>query len=130
MNRKEAAELLPIIQAFVEGKIIQVKWNNEWVDIVKDDTVNLIRILECQPNFRIKPEETSDNNPSASTSEYHYECFDNGCTLAGGDIKMCAIGYDDSNKILGEFILADISHHCNLTCSNKVKITVKIESED
>lgn len=83
-------------------------------------------ILECS----IKPEVTSDNNPSVSTSEYHYECFDNGCTLAGEDIKMCAIGYDDSKKILGELILADISHHCNLTCSNKVKITVKIKSED
>ena len=77
-----------------------------------------------------KPEVTSDNNPSVSTSEYHYECFDNGCTLAGEGIKMCAIGDDDSKKILGEFILADIIHHCNLTCSNKVKITVKIKSEN
>lgn len=77
-----------------------------------------------------KPEVTSDNNPSPSTLEYHYECFDNGCTLAGEGIKMCAIGDDDSKKMLGELILADIIHHCNLTCSNKVKITVKIESED
>lgn len=83
-------------------------------------------ILECS----IKPEVTSDNNPSVSTSEYHYECFDNGCTHAGEGIKMCAIGDDDSKKMLGALILADIIHHCNLTCSNKVKITVKIKSED
>lgn len=83
-------------------------------------------ILECI----IKPEVTSDNDTSVSTSEYHYECFDNGCTLAGEDINMCAIGDDDSKKMLGELILADIIYHCNLTCSNKAKITVKIESED
>lgn len=57
MTRKQAKELLPIIQAFAEGKTIQIKWNNnEWVDIEKDDTLSLVRILECRSNFRIKPE--------------------------------------------------------------------------
>lgn len=82
-------------------------------------------ILECS----IKPEVTSDNNPSASTSEYHLECFDNGYTIAEEEVKVCAVGDDDTKKLLGEFIFEDIRHHCNLTCSNNVKITVKIESE-
>lgn len=30
MNRKEAAELLPIIKAFSEGKEIQYKENGRW----------------------------------------------------------------------------------------------------
>lgn len=82
-------------------------------------------ILECS----IKPEETSDNNP-VSTSEYHLECFDNGYTIAEEEVKVCAVGDDDTKKHLGEFIFADLIHHCNLTCSNKVKITVKVENED
>lgn len=77
-----------------------------------------------------KTEEASDNNPSVSTSEYHLECFDNGYTIAEEEAKVCAVGDDNTKKHLGEFIFADIIHHCNLTCSNKVKITVKIESED
>lgn len=125
MNRKEAAELLPIIKAFSEGKPIEQRCAESWVEIDEDSDFHF-----PANSYRIKPEVTSDNNPSVSTSEYHYECFDNGCTLAGEDIKMCAIGDDDSKKMLGELILADIIHHCNLTCSNKVKITVKIKSED
>lgn len=127
MTREELKDFVPIIQAFAEGKTIQYyyKRGKKWMDI---DNLH----VEClkTAGYRIKPEETSDNNPSVSTSEYHYECFDNGCTLAGEDIKMCAIGDDDSKKMLGELILADIIYHCNLTCSNKVKITVKIKSED
>ncbi len=125
MNRKEAAELLPIIKAFCEGKTIEQRCAESWVEIDEDCDFHF-----PANSYRIKPEVTSDNNPSPSTLEYHYECFDNGCTLAGEGIKMCAIGDDDSKKMLGELILADIIHHCNLTCSNKVKITVKIESED
>lgn len=34
MNRKEAAELLPIIKAFSEGKTLQIRQNgSEWIDI-------------------------------------------------------------------------------------------------
>lgn len=34
MNRKEAAELLPIIKAFSEGKTLQIRQNGrEWIDI-------------------------------------------------------------------------------------------------
>lgn len=110
----------------LEGKTIQCyhKLNKEWVDIDDLFIGNDISL------YRIKPEVTSDNNPSVSTSEYHLECFDNGYTIAEEEVKVCAVGDDDTKKHLGEFIFADLIHHCNLTCSNKVKITVKIESED
>lgn len=124
MTREELKDILPIVQAFVKGKKIEFR-NMGFVENWKEVEEIPGLAINCY-EYRIKPEVTS----SPSTLEYHYECFDNGCTLAGEDIKMCAIGYDDSKKILGELILADISHHCNLTCSNKVKITVKIESED
>ena len=51
MNRKEAAELLPIIKAFSEGKIIQVKQTTgEWVSFSHIS-------FEGEPKcYRIKPE--------------------------------------------------------------------------
>ena len=49
MEREEAKELLPIIQAFAEGKTIQVWANDTW----KDEDYPFFGPL-CQ--FRIKPE--------------------------------------------------------------------------
>ena len=49
MTREEAKELLPIIQAFVEGKTIQVWANDTW----KDDEYPFMEVL-C--HYRIKPE--------------------------------------------------------------------------
>ena len=49
MTREEAKELLPIIQAFAEGKTIQVWTNDTW----KDEDYPFFWPL-CQ--FRIKPE--------------------------------------------------------------------------
>ena len=60
MNRKEAAELLPIIQAFAEGRTIERKtrsweFNKGWRDVTQwEETEELI----CRDTFvyRIKPE--------------------------------------------------------------------------
>lgn len=51
MNRKEAAELLPIIKAFSEGKTLQIRQNGrEWVDI---ETASFTGFPS---EYRIKPE--------------------------------------------------------------------------
>ena len=50
MNRKEAAELLPIIKAFSEGKEIQYKSNGSWYS-----AEDIVFIGETQ-RVRIKPE--------------------------------------------------------------------------
>lgn len=51
MNRQQAKELLPIIQAFAEGKIIQVRTNNisKWIET----TTPAFDLLH---EYRIKPE--------------------------------------------------------------------------
>jgi hypothetical protein len=58
MNREEAKELLPIIQAYIEGKKIQVKLKTDskaltenWVDVTNPDWDK----ARC---YRIKPEPT------------------------------------------------------------------------
>ena len=54
MNRKQAKELLPIIQAFAEGKIIQVKGiDNRWYDYSGNSKLK----FDSDPKkYRIKPE--------------------------------------------------------------------------
>ena len=50
MTREEAKELLPIIQAYAEGKNIQFLSDGEWHDINQTD-------FTCYPDkYRIKPE--------------------------------------------------------------------------
>ena len=53
MTREEMKELLPIMQAWAEGKIIQFrkKGTVEWVDLYEDD----LRVSSAY-HYRIKPE--------------------------------------------------------------------------
>ena len=54
MTRKKAKELLPIIQAWAEGKKIQYRTHtNKWVDIEENDRVDFTSLPS---NYRIKPE--------------------------------------------------------------------------
>ena len=52
MNRKQAKELLPIIQAFAEGKTIEIGDNIGWKDLIVESPK-----FDCKPScYRIKPE--------------------------------------------------------------------------
>ena len=53
MTKEEAKELLPIIQAWAEGKTIQVRINNDssWTDLL-DTKLEISNLYE----YRIKPE--------------------------------------------------------------------------
>ena len=58
MNREKAKYILPIIQAFSEGKTIQ--WlkpdSDEWIDVVGGDNVDFEDLAESNVAYRIKPE--------------------------------------------------------------------------
>ena len=52
MTREEAKELLPIIQAFAEGKTIEIYDNRGWQDLIMKSIK-----FDCKPScYRIKPE--------------------------------------------------------------------------
>lgn len=51
MNREQAKELLPIIQAFAEGKTIQVREDIDWCYLGNETDFNL-----SPQRYRIKPE--------------------------------------------------------------------------
>ena len=50
MTRKEAKEMLPIIQAYAEGKTIQFLDGGKWLDVCETD------FHESTYKYRIKPE--------------------------------------------------------------------------
>lgn len=57
MNREQAKELLPIMQAFAEGKTIQFKWpNGTWVDVEKGCDINFTSLIRYPQDYRIKQE--------------------------------------------------------------------------
>ena len=52
MTREEAKQLLPIIQAFAEGKTIEICDNRGWEDLIFESPK-----FDCKPScYRIKPE--------------------------------------------------------------------------
>lgn len=56
MNRQQVKELLPIIQAFAEGRTIQTKNGAGWIDIDEKDYLNIESISAYPDCFRIKAE--------------------------------------------------------------------------
>lgn len=57
MTREEIKKVLPVIQAFTEGKVIQTKNGDEtWITIGKEADLNIESIAEYPDCFRVKPE--------------------------------------------------------------------------
>lgn len=57
MNRQQAKDLLPIIQAFAEGKIIQsIRINGRWIDLDIKAPLSITRVIEEPQKYRIKPD--------------------------------------------------------------------------
>ena len=60
MNGQQAKELLPIIQAFAEGKTIQYYIGAGWIDVSPDEVVDF---SDNPSNYRIKPEPDKNQLP-------------------------------------------------------------------
>lgn len=62
MTREQAKELLPIIQAYSEGKIIQTRYKTDshlpkaWIDHLRDDELKFDLVSFKHIDYRIKPE--------------------------------------------------------------------------
>lgn len=57
MTREEIKKVLPVIQSFAEGKVIQTKNGDEtWITIGKETDLNIESLAEYPDCFRIKPE--------------------------------------------------------------------------
>lgn len=51
-DREHWKKMLPIIQAFVKGEVVQYNGNNEWVDLVDNKNIGFDALPD---NYRIKP---------------------------------------------------------------------------
>lgn len=116
MDRQQVKELLPIIQAFAEGKTIQGKlYDGTWVDTKKEDFDNLLRLKEHGKILRVKPEpkyrpfankeecwnEMLKHQPFAYVKDTSNKAFysileviDDGCVFAYGPV----MSFDDVYK--------------------------------
>lgn len=57
MTREQVKQVLPLMQAFAEGKTIQTKNGSRWIDIDSDkDQLILDSVVAYQDCFRVKPE--------------------------------------------------------------------------
>lgn len=73
MNRKEAAELLPIIQAFAEGRKIERKtrsweFNKGWRDVTQWEETEELKLRDTFV-YRIKPEPEPKYRPFKNAEE-------------------------------------------------------------
>ena len=103
MTREEAKELLPIIQAFAEGKTIQFRTNNRsWVDLLDND-IEINALFE----YRIKPE------PKYRPFKTKKECWNE-------MLKHQPFGWV-KNKNSNEYISI-----ASVYCSNEKKVRIEI----
>ena len=55
MTREEAKEMLPIIQAWADGKIIQVREKGRWVELCIDDFTRSPDMYRIKPQPKYRP---------------------------------------------------------------------------
>ena len=58
MNREQVKKLLPILQAFAEGRVIQYRDNGVWKDITTEEGFYTDNAFVNVNDYRIKPELT------------------------------------------------------------------------
>ena len=105
MTREEAKELLPIIQAFSEGKTIEIYNNREWNDLIIE-SVN----FDCEPScYRIKPE------PKYRPFKTQEECWNE--MLKHQPFGWLKSKKDGSFCCIGEVSWSDASRDVHITYS-------------
>lgn len=113
MNRQEAKELLPIIQAFAEGKTIQYYYNDAgWADVKPDEVADF---SDNPLKYRIKPE--SKYRPFIDNKECWNEM-----------LKHQPFGWVRTMNAENDYYIIDgVLHSENLDCS---VVTMTGESYD
>ena len=119
MTREEAKQILPIIQAYIEGKQIQ-QLSNKWKDV---NELNINCLLNNPELYRIKPE--PKYRPFANAEECWQEmlkhqpfgwlkgdkCFYNIVSVSNIDVSMANVSGDivtlDFSEVMEDNTFAD-----------------------
>lgn len=100
MTREEAKQLLPFIQAYAEGKTIQIKTDDGWEDLEKDE-LPIEDMAEFPEDYRIK---NKQNEPKC-----HYYYY----VAATSDNHLCGCAETAEER----FPLASVREFLAKTCS-------------
>ncbi len=115
MNRQQVKELLPIIQAFAEGKTIQVQEDTDWRYLGDEIDFNF-----SQQRYRIKPEyrpfkdaeecfeEMKKHQPFGWIKDKLHQYFMiSFCYYAATTFQYDEVKYYDYQKLINEYTFAD-----------------------
>ena len=117
MNRQQVKELLPIIQAFAEGKTIQVQEDTDWRYLGDEIDFNF-----SQQRYRIKPEyrpfkdaeecfeEMKKHQPFAwikDKQQHEYFNMISICINAATTFQYNEVEYYDYQRLINEYTFAD-----------------------
>ena len=92
-TREEANKALPTLQAFAEGKVIQMLDDRSiWTDLTEREGLPIGTLGESPNIFRIKPE--SKYRPFANAEECWTECFYNIVSVSNIDVSMANVSGD------------------------------------
>lgn len=98
MNRKQAKEMLPIIQAFAEGKGVETKTGSGWISIEN------MSFAGNPDSYRIKPE--SKYRPFKDAKECWQEMQKHQpigwITSQDGEVKSLIILIDNEGLVIGD----------------------------
>lgn len=98
MTREEAKELLPIIQAWADGKIIQVREKGRWVELCIDDFTRSPDMYRIKPEPKYRPFKTQEE-----CWEEMHKHPDFGWIVSKGGVEFCHIGdmfTSESNSLM------------------------------
>lgn len=132
MTREGAKQLLPILQAFVEDKIIQYRDNEVWKDITMEEGLYIENAFVNYNDYRIKP--TPTYRPFANADECWNEMLKHkpfGWVKGKGDLNgiYSILGITENEVVLVD----DRDRYCviydNYTFANGTPFGVKIEEE-
>ena len=117
MNRQQVKERLPIIQAFAEGKTIQVQEDTDWRYLGDEIDFNF-----SQQRYRIKPEyrpfkdaeecfeEMKKHQPFAwikDKQQHEYFNMISICINAATTFQYDEVEYYDYQRLINEYTFAD-----------------------
>lgn len=99
MNRKEAAELLPIIKAFSEGKTLQIRQNgSEWMDIETASFTGFPSEYRIKPGPKYRPFKDAKECRSEMLKHQPFGCL----MSQNGEVNSLIIFIDNEGIVIGD----------------------------
>lgn len=136
MTREQVKQVLPLMQAFAEGKTIQTKNGSRWIDIDSDkEQLILGSVVAYQDCFRVKPEHKY--RPFKDAEECWQEMKNHQpfgwvkCKVTGNKYLVSCIESDYSIFIVGDVENRTLrGFYTNFTFADGTPFGIKEDTDD